>query len=435
MAPYARAAPLCQPPMRSFLIFLVVCVILVGAGVAGYQPAAEYWQERSAPKWRTATVTEGSIVYVINSTGTIKPVLQVAVGSFVSGPIEKIYCEFNQEVKLGFLMAKVDPRLYQAAVDSAKAQLSTRQADVERVQAQLQQAINDEKRAMDLRAEDPTFIAQAEIDKFKFGRMALEAQVKLAKAAEDQARYQLDQAETNLEYTDILAPVDGIVIDRKIDPGQTIVAQFQTPELFIVAPDMRVKMHVHASVDEADIGLITSAQKQGLSVTFTVDAYPDDLFSGTIEEIRLSSTTTQNVVTYPVIVAAPNPDLKLLPGMTASLSFEVDRAEQITKIPNAALRFFPKTEHVREEDKKLLEGRDDEDDDQVTESSLSASERASARQTRSRRHVWVQDGLKLRAVEVQVGLSDSKFTELVSGEIAPGDKLVIGIQAPNGWGG
>ena len=147
-----------------------------------------------------------------------------------------------------------------------------------------------------------------------------------------------------------------MVINRKIDPGQTLASQFQTPELFIVAPDMRKKMHIHALVDEADIGLIRQAQQEQKKVIFTVDAYLDDLFEGVVEEVRLSSTTTQNVVTYPVIVAAPNPDLKLLPGMTANISFQVEERQEVIKIPNAALRFYPKPEQVREEDRQLLEG-------------------------------------------------------------------------------
>jgi HlyD family secretion protein len=202
----------------------------------------------------------------------------------------------------------------------------------------------------------------------------------VAEASVAQASASLDNSLLNLEYTEIVSPVDGVVIDRKIDPGQTLAAQFQTPELFIIAPDLRKKMHVHASVDEADIGLIKRAQATKLPVSFTVDAYPDELFTGEIEEIRLSSTTTQNVVTYPVIVAAPNPELKLLPGMTASLSFEVDRRPKVTKVPNAALRYFPETRHVREEDRPLLEGKIDEqtptDANEVQETGLSAEERA-----------------------------------------------------------
>src|SRR5205085_6730669 len=173
----------------------------------------------------------------------------------------------------------------------------------------------------------------------------------------DQARASLDTAEANLNYTRIISPVDGVIIDRKVDPGQTVAASFQVPEMFVVAPDMRKEMRVFASVDEADIGLIREAQQTGQPARFTVDAYPDDLFSGTIFQIRQNSTTNQNVVTYPVVVSAPNPDLKLLPGMTASISFQIAESKDAVRVPNAALRFFPDKAQVREEDRKLLEGR------------------------------------------------------------------------------
>jgi HlyD family secretion protein len=421
--------------MRTLLVLATLAVVGAGAVVAGYQPAKEWWQRRHAPTWRTAEVTRGDIIAVVNSTGTIKPVLQVSVGSFVSGPIEQLFVEFNQEVKKGDLLAKIDPRIYKANVDRDRATLATREAEVARVKALLQQAINDEKRAYALRAEDPAFIAQAELDKVRFNRMSLEAQLEVAQTSVEQARAQLDLSIANLNYTDITSPVDGIVINRKIDPGQTVVAQFQTPELFVVAPDMRQKMHVHASVDEADIGLIRQAQQRGLPVTFTVDAYPDELFQGTIEEIRYSSTTTQNVVTYPVVVGAPNPELKLLPGMTASISFEVDRREDVVKLPNAALRFFPQPQHVRPEDRHLVEGpQTEQPGESPAESQLSAQERAVARRNRRLRHVWVQEGHLLRAVAVETGLSDSQHTEMVSGALRPGDKVVIGIQVPaKGW--
>src|SRR5262245_25664284 len=342
--------------MRTLIILIAIGGTLVGLAAAGYQPAMYYLQSRSVPKWRTEEVTEGNIVSVVNATGTIKPVLQVSVGSFVSGPIQDLFVEFNQEVKKGELLARIDPKIYKANVARDQATLASRVADVARAKAVLQQAINDEKRAYALRAEDQSFIAQAELDKVRFSKESLAAQLKLAEAAVDQAQAQLDLSIANLEYTEIKSPVDGIVINREIDPGQTLAAQFQTPELFIVAPDMRKEMHVHATVDEADIGLITVAKEKGMRVTFTVDAYPDDLFTGTIREIRLSSATTQNVVTYPVVVGAPNPELKLLPGMTPSISFEVDRRQKVLKIPNAALRFFPQPQHVRQEDRALLEG-------------------------------------------------------------------------------
>ena len=409
--------------------------ILGGVGFASYRPTMEYLAKRNRPVWRTVKVEQGGIIAVVNSTGSVKPKLQVSIGSFVSGPIQELYCEFNQEVKKGDLLAKIDPRIYDASVARDRAAMASREADVYRVKALLQQAINDEKRALGLKMEDETFIAQAEMDKVKFNRMSLESQLKVAITSVDQAKATLDNSLANLAYTEIRSPVDGIVINRKIDPGQTLAAQFQTPELFIIAPDMRKEMHIHASVDEADIGLIREAQEKKYPVTFTVDAYRTQLFEGSIHEIRLSSTTTQNVVTYPVLVSAPNPDLKLLPGLTASISFQVDHRDNVVKIPNAALRFYPLAKHVRPADLGILEGSQEKtgtegDDAQQQENSLSAIERAQMRKERNRRHVWVADGDLLRAVEIVTGLSDSQHTEMVSGSLKKGDLLVTGIQPP-----
>lgn len=441
--------------MRTWIVAAVLILAAVGVVAAAYKPALDYWQKQNAPKWRTAEVEQGEIISVVSATGSIKPVLQISVGSFVSGPIDPEFtlkdaagntlrdkdgqplhiAEFNQEVKKGDMLAKVDPTIYQANVDRDQATVDTKEADVARIEALLYQARNDEKRSYALRAEDAAFIAQAELDRVRFNRMQLEAQLKLANAAIVQAKAQLVFSLAQLRYTEIKAPVDGIIINRKIDPGQTLAAQFQTPELFVVAPDMRKKMLVHASVDEADIGLIHAAQQKSLPVTFTVDAYPEDLFEGQIEEIRLSSTVTQNVVTYPVVVSASNPELKLLPGMTASISFEVDRRADVLKIPNSALRYFPQAQHVRDSDKPLLEGRHDpqQDTKEINDAVVSAAERATARKKRNKRHVWVADGPKVKAIAVQTGLSDSQFTELLEGELEKGDKLIIGIQPPGAW--
>ena len=420
--------------MSGVLKLLLVLLVLGATGAAGYQPAVEYWKERNRPKWKTADVAEGKIISVVNSTGTVKPVLSVQVGAVVSGPIEELYVDFNQEVRKGELMAKIDPRLFDANVKRDQAVLKTRLAEIERVKAVLQQAKNDELRAIKLREENEDFISDAEMDQFKFSRMSFEAQLLVAEASVSQAEASLENSEANLGYTKILSPVDGIVIDRKIDPGQALAAQFQTPELFVVAPDMRKKMHIFASVDEADIGLIRAAQQKGEPVRFTVDAYPDDLFDGVIEEIRFSSTETQNVVTYPVVVAAENADLKLLPGMTASISFQVDHREEAVKIPNSALRFYPPAKHVRKEDRELLEGKDWEKDDEDADVEMSAEQKAEARRKRNRRHVWIVDGEHLRAVEVETGITDSKFSELVEGELEPGQKIVTGLETKKGFG-
>jgi HlyD family secretion protein len=416
--------------MRKFVKFVIVLLVLGGIGAAAYRPAMDYWRQRNRPQWRTDQVVRGDLVAVVNATGQVRPVLSVQVGAFVSGPIVELPAEFNQEVKEGDLLARIDPAIYSAIEQQESAILRVREAEVQRVEALLQQARNDEQRGEDLRAKNIDFLSDTEWDQLQFNRMSLEAQLLVAKASVDQATASLKNAQANLDYTYIRSPVDGIVIDRKIDPGQTLASQFQTPELFIVAPQMREKMHVHALIDEADIGLIREAQLRGLKVEFTVDAYPDDLFPGVIEEIRYSSSTTQNVVTYPVIVAAPNPELKLLPGMTANLSFVVDERKDVLKVPNAALRFFPEAQHVREADRGLLEGAGgaDREDETSSEQQISADERSQARQRRAQRHVWVEDGELLRAVAVEVGLSDSRHTEVVSGELKEDQPLVTGLQ-------
>ena len=430
-------------------------------------------------------VSQGDIVFVVNSTGTLNPVMSVQVGAFVSGPIDPStpLVEFNQEVKQGDVLAVIDQRIYKADVDrdaaaveaaessveaaeatvktaiaakdAAVAALTTRQAEVRRAIAQSELAKNDNRRALELEAEDIAFISRAELDQFRFSYEQQVGQVDVAKATVAQAEAAIAQAEAavseaeaslsraqatvvqakasmtrselNLGYTVITSPVDGIVIDRKIEPGQTLAAAFQTPELFVVAPNMRKEMHVTASVDEADIGLIRAAQERGNVVDFTVDAYPEDLFEGVIKEVRFSSTTTQNVVTYPVVVSASNPDLKLLPGMTASLSFHIETKEDMLKVPNAALRFYPPEEHVRDEDKTILDGAKPAEEDNSA-ALLSAAEKSVQARRQNRRHVWVAEGGKLRAIEVIIGLSDSEFTEVVSGDLTEGMKLVTGTK-------
>ncbi len=408
-------------------IFAVLCLLGAG-GYFGYSPAVKYWKARNRPEYREVEVSRGRIVATVNSTGNVQPVITYNVGSFVSGPIIALLVDFNERVQKDQILAEIDPLIYKANVDRDKAVLATREADVARVRAQLQLAQNDEERSKRLRGENPDFISDAEMDQFKFARMSLEAQLLVAEATVEQARGSLENSEANLGYTKIRAPVDGIVIDRKIEPGQTLAAQFQTPELFSIAVDMDQRMHIFASVDEADIGLIHQAQRERQPVTFTVDAYPDDLFQGEIEQIRISSTITQNVVTYPVVVTAPNPDLKLLPGMTASLSFQVEEKRDVLRIPNAALRFFPEARYVRLEDRRLLEGADHDHGD-VGDEILSAEQKAELAVARNHRHVWVEEGEgELRAIAVTTGIADGKFTEVVSGDLVAGQKLVTGIQ-------
>lgn len=416
--------------LRSLLrwtVYLTLLGGLIAGGVFIYGPVKKYLAERNRQKYRVAEVNRGEIVSVVNSTGTVKPVSQVTIGSFISGPIEELFVEFNQQVEKGEILARIDPRLYQASVARDQANLATRMAEVERIKADLQRAVNDEKRAVRLQTENGGFMSDSEFDQVHFNRMSLEAQLKIAEASIDEAKAGLETSQANLEYCEIRAPVAGTVIDRKIDPGQTLAASFQTPELFVIAPDMQKEMHVFASVDEADIGFIRAARDAGQPVMFTVDAYPDDLFEGKIWQIRQSSSVAQNVVTYPVVVAAPNTDLKLMPGMTANLSFTVATRQDVVRIPNSALRFYPNRELVHPDDQKVLDGESlTEQDNAVDETPADAKVAANLKSTL--RHVWYETEGKLRAIEIRVGISDYKYTELLSGDLKEGQSLVVGLE-------
>ncbi|MFO0911813.1 MAG: efflux RND transporter periplasmic adaptor subunit [Pirellulales bacterium] len=418
--------------MRFWLRWLVILGVLGAAGWAAWQPVARYLHERNRPEIVKEKVSRGTITEVVNATGTVKPVLSIEVGAVVSGPIIKLDGEFNQRVEKGQLLAQIDPRIYNAAVARDEANLETANAEKKRVTALLQQSKNNEKRALALQAEDKKFVSQQELDQLRFNRESLEAQLAVAEAAIKQATANLGNSQTNRDFTSIKAPRSGIIIDQKIFEGQSLASQFQTPVLFVVAPELDVRVHVHALVDEADIGLIIEAEKSDQPVHFTVDAYPDRVFEGRIHQVRYSSSTTQNVTTYPVVVEAPNKELLLLPGMTADLSFQIKKSTDVLRVPNAALRFYPDRKYVRPADHAILDAKDQAanagEDDLAINATGSATERAEATQRQSRRHVWVQEGELLRAVEVQVGVTESRYTELVKGDLKDGDEVVVDVR-------
>lgn len=420
---------------------MIALGVLGAIGYFAYGPIAARIEESNKPRWRTVKVNVGDVTQQVSATGTVRPVKKVQIGSFVSGPIIDLFVEFNQEVKENEVLARIDPRLFAANVARDKATLATTMADVQRTKALLQQARNDERRAIKLREDNKDFIAQSELDRVRFSRMSQEAQLVIAEAAVARAKATLSNSKANLDFCEIRSPEDGMIIDRKVEPGQTLAAQFQTPELFVVGVGMREKMHIFADVDESEIGLIREAADNEQPASFTVNAYPELTFEGLIEEVRFSSAETQNVVTYPVVVGCPNPELKLLPGMTADLSFQIRKSENATKIPKAALRFLPDDKkYVREEDHHLLEIVKDTDDELEEDSSTESIEDSESeddqenkskpasdeKKDKSIRHVWVVDGELLKAIEVKVGISDSRFTELVTGEIDEGTELVIG---------
>lgn len=423
-----------------FLIGLVV-VGVIAAASAG--PIKKAIAKRNRPTFKTEKITRGEVVSYVYATGKIKPVETIKIGSFVSGPIQDMpeEIDFNYKVKEGELMARVDPRLIKSQAESAEASLTIREGEVDRTRAQLQLAINDEQRAIALRAKEADFVSQAEMDRLRFSREQLEAALLIAEASVKQAAAQLKIANINVGYTDILAPKAGIIIDRKIEPGQTLAAQFQTPELFEIGVDMDKRMHVYASVNESEIGRIRIAQEAEQPVTFTVFAYPEESFEGRIIQIRMSATEDQTVVNYPVIVEARNRDMKLYPNMTAELSFKIKEKKNVLRIPKQALRFIPQKDHVREEDKKILDGstwkRTDGDDDEEEPEQENAEKRAKAKKDREKRYVWVKDGEKLKAVQIVIGISgEGKSQELLSGDLGEGQEVVMGLDTKKkGWFG
>lgn len=273
--------------------------------------------------YRTERVSRGNVILQVRATGTINPVRTVQVGSQVSGTIAKLYVDFNSVVRAGQIIAQIDSTFLHASVKEAEANL-------ERNQAQVNESKRNLSRITELFKKD--LVSQAESDAVQAGYEAAVAQLKQSQAA-------LDRARVNVRYSVIRAPISGVIISRDVDVGQTVAASLQAPKLFMIANDLK-RMQVEASVDEADIGQI----REGQSATFTVDAYLEDQFRGIVTQVRLASVIVQNVVTYNVIIEVPNPDLKLRPGMTATVSILVDKRENVLRIPVLALRFQPPEE-------------------------------------------------------------------------------------------
>jgi RND family efflux transporter, MFP subunit len=287
----------------------------------------------------------GEIVSSVTATGTVNAVTTVLVGTQVSGTIKTLYVDFNSPVKKNQLIAQIDPATFEAQVEQAKANLFSAKANLDKSEA----TVIDAKRTMERNRElvSENLIAQSDFDTAETNYETAKASVSAAKAQIAQTEASLKFAETNLQYSRILSPVDGVVISRSVDVGQTVAASFQTPTLFTIAQDL-TKMQIDTNVDEADIGKVSVGQK----VDFTVDAYPEITFKGTVWQIRNAPIIVQNVVTYDVVIKVDNPELKLKPGMTANVSIITSFKKDILKIPNAALRFMPQEEEKITIDKK-----------------------------------------------------------------------------------
>lgn len=298
------------------IIVLVLVVAAVAFGLWRWQ------QGRAAAPvgYRLVEITQGDLQSVVAATGNLQPVVTVQVGTQVSGIVDEVLVDFNDHVKAGQVVARIDKTLLIAAVQSSRAQL-------ERAEAEQRHAEREHVRLSELHEQE--MISDSEFNTAQYNLEASRASVKSAKV-------DLERAERNLGYATITAPIDGIVVQRSIDPGQTVQASFSAPELFRIAGDLS-RMQILVSVDESDIGQI----KVGQTARFTVQAWPDDAFTGTVRQVRLQSVTTENVVSYTAVVDVPNPDQRLLPGMTASVEFIVDQAQDVLQVANAALRYRP----------------------------------------------------------------------------------------------
>jgi len=379
---------------------------------------------KQAVGYRTDTVTRGPVSEVVNATGDVSAIVSVNVGSQVSGIIDKLYVDFNSPVKKGQLLATLDPRLFQAQMEKAEATLASAKANVEKADVAYADSKRIATRQQELR--QTGLISQADLDTAMATRDQNAAALSAAKASVLQAKADRDMAAANLAFTKIASPIDGIVVSRSVDVGQTVAAAFQAPTLFLIANDL-TKMQILANIDEADVGKV----REGLEAKFTVDAYPGETFTGQIRDVRQAPNTIQNVVTYPAVIDAPNPDRKLRQGMTASVNITSARKDEALRVANAALRW--KSDDATAAQEVPAQQRQSAPPQARTASAAARGTRDGAApgpgpgqqaQGRPGRVFKLQDG-KPVPVLIRVGLSDGQRTEVIDG-LAEGDKVIVG---------
>jgi HlyD family secretion protein len=357
----------------------------------------------AAPEVIAEPVTRGSIVQTVAASGTLEAVTTVLVGTQISGTVDSLYADFNTIVKKGQVIARLDPSLVQAEIDQARAALIRAEAEVERLDVSLADARLKATRARELANRE--LIPRTELETAELAEKTVEAQLRSARAQVTQARASLAQSEVTLSKTVIRSPIDGIVISRDVDVGQTVAASMQAPTLYEIAADLS-QLQVRANIDESDVGLI----KAGQPVRFTVDAYPNDQFTGRVVQVRLNPVVEQNVVTYAAIISAPNGGLKLRPGMTASVVVETMRRDDVLRVPSAALRFKP--------------------DASVLASLGAQKDSGSANHPRpvDVNTLWLLDS-GLHPLTVRTGLSDGTVTEIAADGLEEGDRVAVRLAA------
>ena len=368
---------------RKYPLIVGLLAVLLAVGIAGV-----WWVlgANGTVQYTTAPVTRGSVTRTVTATGAVNPELTIIVGTYVSGVIQHLYCDYNTQVKKGQVCAEIDPRPYQSVVDQAKANLAVARAQLEKDKANLNYAKASFDRAA--RLIQTKAISEDTFDNAKSAYEQAQAQITFDEATIQQRQAMLDAGQVNLDYTRIVSPVDGTVVSRNVTMGQTVAASFQTPTLFLIATDL-TKMTVDTNVSESDIGSIEVGDK----ATFTVDAFARRVFRGTVSQVRQSPQTVQNVVTYDVVVNVDNTDLALKPGMTATSRLIIDERNDVIRVPNQALRYTPGG--------------------------------VAGRRSRDQAVVWVQREHGPVAVPVVAGLQDDSFTEIVSGELNPDDQVIV----------
>ena len=384
--------------MKKYIIITLISVAIISA-------AAWFMSQRSSKiTYKTARLEKGTVISAISATGTVNPVTTVQVGSQVSGTIQKLLVDYNSRVKKGQVIAEIDPAIFLAQVEQARGNYLNAQATLQKARVVLADAKRTLERNKQLLSQG--IVAQSDFDASQTAFDSALAGIKSAEAGVTQYRGTLMLAETNLKNSIIRSPVDGVVISRSIDVGQTVAASFQTPTLFSIAQDL-TKMQIDTSVDEADISRARLEQ----TATFTVDAFPDRTFKGRVTQIRSAPITVQNVVTYIVVVQVDNKELQLKPGMTANVSIETGRREGVLRLPSAALRFRPKTVADSKERKQNATGQ--------KPSGMGKGKAAGTQQK-----VYLLKEGKPVAVPVTTGLADASYIELVEGNLKEGDEVV-----------
>lgn len=391
--------------MKKYLI-LAVAVLAVGIGgiyaMYGKTPAVTF---------RTATVERGDIVSTVSATGTLNAVTTVQVGTQVSGTIQQLFVDYNSPVRRGQVIARLDPAIFNAQVEQARGNLLAAEANLQKAKVTAADARRTLERNRQLLKDG--IVAQSDFDTAQTTSDAAQAGIQSAAATIVQMRGALRQAQTNLNNATIRSPVDGVVISRSVDVGQTVAASLQTPTLFTIAQDL-TRMQIETSVDESDISRV----RLGQPVAFTVDAYPNVKFAGNVTQVRNAPVTVSNVVTYVVVVGVDNKDLRLKPGMTANVAIETNRKENVLTLPAAALRFKPATDGgKRSRGNTAKSGKKGSDGERV--------------------FVPGPDG-KARPVGVTTGISNDTVIELVGGGLKEGDQVIVGTlsaEKKNGTGG